>query len=272
LIHVIIKMAVKRIVVFIALFCILFKAADAQTMEVGVNAGGSGYMGDLNPRNPLTVSGIAFGAFVKRNLDPYWAIGLHYNYGKIKDNDFSSSDASFRSRNLNFSTPLHELSLQVDFNFLEYFAGGGTKNFSPYIYTGLGGVLFNPKAVYQGQEYELRYYQTEGKSYKNYALSIPYGVGIKYRISDNLGIFTQIGYRTAHTDYLDDVGDRYPMMDVYGKIDNDHPKTINLSDPSQLPRNINPGGQRGDYVKRDTYFFIHVGISYTFLSDKCFTF
>lgn len=270
--HVTIKMTLNKIIVCIAAFCILFKAADAQTTEVGINAGASGYMGDLNPKNPFDVSGVAFGAFVKRNLDPYWAIGIHYNHGKIKDNDATSSDGSFNARNLNFSTPLNELSLQVDFNFLEYFAGGGTKNFSPYIFAGIGGVLFNPRAVYQGQEYELRYYQTEGKSYKNYAVSIPFGVGMKARISDHFAVFTQIGYRTAHTDYLDDVGDLYPVADVYGKIDASHPKTINLSDPSQLPRNWNPGGQRGDYVKRDTYFFIHVGISYTFLSDKCFAF
>lgn len=262
----------KRIIICFAL-CFLFGSlAKSQTTEVGLNLGAAGYMGDLNPRNPFDFSGIAFGGFVKRNLDPYWAIGLHYNFGKIKDNDANSSDASFRSRNLNFSTALNELSLQVDFNFLEYFAGGGTKNFSPYIFAGVGGVLFNPKAVYQDQKYELRYYETEGKAYKNYAVSIPYGVGMKGRISDHFALFSQLGYRTAHTDYLDDVGDRYPTVDAYGKIDANHPKTINLSNPSQLPGTFNPGGQRGDFVKKDTYFFLHIGISYTFISDKCYAF
>jgi len=274
LIHVIINMSFKKIVLCLAVFCNLCGTARSQVMEVGVNAGAAGYIGDLNPKNPFEVSGIAFGAFVKGNLDPYWAIGLHYNYGKIQDNDATSFDASFRRRNLNFSTPLHELSLQVDFNFLEYFSGGGVKNWTPYIFTGIGGVLFNPKAEYQGQKYELKYYATEGKSYKNYALSIPYGVGLKYRISDHLALFTQMGYRTAHSDYLDDVGDRYPLVDVYGKVDADHPKIINLSNPANpaLPSNINPGGQRGNFVKRDTYFFMHIGISYTFLSDKCYAF
>lgn len=257
---------------FCAVFSVFSATAMAQVMEVGVNAGASGYMGDLNQNNPLDFSGLAVGAFVKANLDPYWAIGLHYDHGHIKDNDATSSNADFRDRNLNFSTPLNELSLQVDFNFLAYFAGGGTKKFSPYIFAGLGGVLFNPKATYQGQEYELRYYQTEGKSYKNYALTIPYGVGMKLRISDHFALLSEIGYRTAHTDYLDDVGDRYPLVSVYGKVDAINPKTINLSDPSQLLRNFNPGGQRGDFNKHDTYLFLHVGISYTFLSDKCFSF
>jgi opacity protein-like surface antigen len=271
LIHVTINMGLKKIGFCIAVLGILSGTVCGQVMEVGVNAGASGYMGDLNPRNPFEVSGLALGAFVKGNLDPYWAIGIHYNYGKIKDDDASSFDATFRKRNLNFSTQLHELSLQVDFNFLEYFSGGGVKNFTPYIFTGIGGVLFNPKAVYDGQKYALKYYETEGRSYKNYAITIPYGVGIKYRISDHLALFSQLGYRTAHTDYLDDVGNRYPVRDVFGKVDAEHLNAINLSNPS-VPYEANPGGQRGNFVKRDTYFFMHIGISYTFLSDKCYAF
>ena len=265
-------MRFKKVLSSVFLFIAATTASQAQTMEVGVNVGAAGYMGDLNQTNPFDFSGIAFGGFVKANLDPYWAIGIHYNHGRVKDNDAFSANADFRARNLNFSTPLNELSLQVDFNFLEYFAGGGTKGFTPYIFTGVGGVLFNPKAVYQDQEYQLRYYETEGKSYKNYALSIPYGVGVKYRIADRLGLFSQLGYRTVSSDYLDDVGDKYPLNAVYGVVDADHQQRINLSNPSAFPERMNPGGQRGDFVKKDTYFFFHIGISYTFLSDKCFTF
>lgn len=268
----IIKMRLKNIFIFSGLFCCLSLGGVAQTMEVGLNVGAAGYMGDLNQKNPVDFSGIAFGAYVKRNFDAYWGLGIHYNYGKIKDDDAYSSNANFRERNINFSTPLHELSLQVDFNLLDYFAGGGTKNFTPYIFTGVAGVLFNPKAVYQDQEYELKYYHTENVSYKNYAISIPYGVGIKYRISEKLSLFSQLGYRTAFTDYLDDVGDNYPQTAVYGRVDADHPVLINLSNPSARPELMNPGGQRGDHVKKDTYMFLHIGISYTFLSDKCFTF
>ena len=265
-------MSIRKILLSAAVCCFLFGNVSAQTTEVGFNAGAAGYMGDLNPSNPVKFSGAAFGAYVKKNLDAYWGIGLHYEHGKVKANDATSSDASFRDRNLNFTTPLNELSLQVDFNFFDYFAGGGTKNFTPYIYTGVGGVLFHPKATYLNQEYDLKYYQTEGKAYKSYAMSIPYGVGMKYRISDHLGLFTQMGYRTVFSDYVDDVGDRYPLVSVYGKIDADHPKTVNLSDPSQLLPVANPGGQRGDFNKHDTYFFLHLGISYTFISDKCYAF
>lgn len=264
MIHVTIKMRYKEIVFSVILGCFLSTAAHAQIIEIGANAGAAGYIGDLNPKDLFKPSGVAFGVFVKDNLDPYWAIGIHYNYGHVKANDVNSDDASLRARNLNFSTSLNELSVQVDFNFLEYFAGGGTKKFTPYMFAGIGGVLFNPKARYDGVEYELRYYQTEGKKYKNYAVSIPYGVGMKYRIGERLAVFTQLGYRTAKTDYLDDVGDKYPLVPALGK------NGFNLSDPSG--QNFPPGSQRGNYVKNDTYFFVHVGLSYTFTSDKCYKF
>ena len=269
MIHVIIKMGFKKFLFSVVLSCIFSSAAIAQTTELGINAGAAGYVGDLNPSNLFKPSGIAFGAYVKRNLDPYWAIGIHYNYGKVKGYDSNSDDASLRTRNLNFSTSLNELSLQVDFNFLEYFSGGGVKNFTPYIFAGVGGVLFNPKAKYNGETFELKYYQTEGKKYKNYAISIPYGVGMKYRIGERLGIFTQLGYRTAKTDYLDDVGDRYTSP-VFSDPSSKNPNGVNLSDPSG--KNFPVGVQRGNFVKNDTYFFVHIGLSYTFTSDKCYSF
>ena len=280
MIPVIISMkSLKKIIFSVALSCIFSVAALAQTTELGVNAGAAGYIGDINPTNLFKPAGVAFGAYIKRNFNPYWAVGIHYNYGKIKGNDANSDDLSLKTRNLNFSTSLNELSLQVDFNFLDYFSGGGRKNFSPYVFAGVGGVLFNPKATYNGETFELKYYETGGKKYRSYAMSIPYGIGMKYRIGERLGLFTQLGYRTAKTDYLDDVGERYPAIPVISGSSSKNPGGVNLSDPS-VPRypndpdrpNFTPGGQRGNFVKNDTYFFVHIGLSYTFTSDKCYSF
>lgn len=268
-----------QIFCFFALIFIGFPAF-AQNLEFGLIAGGAGYMGDLNQSKPLKISGLSAGANVKVNFDPYWTLGLHYTYGKIKENDLNSDNEQFRQRGLNFKTALNELSLQVDFNFFEYFAGGGTKNFTPYIFAGIGGVWFNPIGKYQvppdtePSEYQLRFYRTEGQkeAYKNVALTVPYGVGFKVRLKDNWGLFSQIGYRTAYTDYLDDVSGRYaaPNSEVLNT-----PELLrigeHLADPSGSGVNLY-GTQRGDLRKRDTYMFVGIGISYTFVSQKCYTF
>ncbi len=271
----------RLIYCFLILSLIGINVSNAQVFELGAFGGGAGYMGDLNQTKPLKISGLSVGGFVKVNFDPYWALGLHYGYGKIKADDLKSSNAQFRDRGLNFNSALNEASLQVDFNFLEYFAGGGRKTFTPYIFTGIGGVFFNPKARYPNdvvlgdEEYKLRFYKTEGQAdlYRNYALTVPYGIGMKFRVKENWGLFTQIGYRTAYTDYLDDVSGNYPTpANTNWPSDNNLPIRVRLSDPSLIPGYGAQGTQRGDFRKRDTYMFVGIGISYTFVSQKCYTF
>lgn len=258
--------------ILLLLICLSSSSAlNAQVLEVGVGGGGAGYIGDLNQDNNFKISGVSAGAFLKANLNPYWAIGFHYNYGRIKADDLKSSNEQFRMRGLNFNNDLHELSLQADFNFLEYFAGGGPKSFTPYVFTGVGLLFFSPKGVYpdpstgENEWYRLRFYNTEGRNngYRNFALAIPYGVGAKVRLKDSWALFTQLGYRTALTDYIDDVSGRYPEVVAGNEV-----KSM-LSDPTGVGV---PGTQRGDLRKRDTYMFVGVGISFTFVSQKCYTF
>lgn len=252
----------------------------AQTWEVGGSIGASGYMGDLNPNNPLKPSGIAAGVFVKHNFDPYWGLGLHVTHGQISANDAKSRNAQFRDRNLNFDTQLDEVAVQLDFNFLEYFSGGGRKNFTPYIFTGVGGVIFKPTATYvvesNGAERALVYrtyqYQTEGQQYRyrTYTVAIPYGAGMRYHLTQNWSLMSEIGYRTAFSDYLDDVSGSYPSRDDLEKYAPNVGTSLNLSHGFTSPKAS--GTQRGDFRKRDTYMFLKFGISYTFSSDKCFIF
>ncbi len=70
----------KKIVISSLLSIGLLSIANAQRAEIGVNGGGSGYIGDLNQFNPLKISGINAGAFAKINFDPHWGLGLHVNY------------------------------------------------------------------------------------------------------------------------------------------------------------------------------------------------
>lgn len=106
-------------------------------------------------------------------------------------------------------------------------------------------------------------------AYRNYSIVLPYGAGVKYKKSENWTLFAQVGYRATFTDYLDDVSGVYPTNDSYWG-------GVNVSDRSGEVNGgvklYNPGDQRGDFRKTDTYLFVNIGISYTFVSQKCFTF
>ena len=270
-------MQYKKLILLFSVLIGLLQIAFAQRAEVGINAGGAGYMGDLNQFNPLKISGLNAGIFAKINFDPRWGLGLHYNYGVIKADDALSKNADFRQRNLNFTTSLSEIAFIGSFNFFDMYSPGSRKRVTPYVFAGAGGVIFNPKGIYldptTGAEttFPLRDLNTEDLStrYRNYAVIIPYGVGVKYKKSENWTLFGQIGYRTTFTDYLDDVSGVYPLVNKRWGGLNVSDRSGEVNGGTNLYR---PFDQRGDFRKRDTYLFVNIGISYTFVSQKCFTF
>lgn len=259
-----------RRLILLALFLIGFlPEISAQSWEVGGFAGSSGYMGDINPADPSKFTDLAFGAQLKRNIDPYWSFKLNAVYGKIQGDDAVSSSEYQQQRNLKFYSVITEAGIQVEFNFFNYIPGVSKKRYTPYLFTGVAGVLFNPKTMYNGTEYQLADYDTEGADYKTHAVSIPYGAGIKYNIIRNWNLIAEIGYRTALTDYLDDLSTIYPAKN--NLINND---ARALSDRSGENTGIYYGAagtQRGDFRKRDTYMFAGISLTYTFVSQKCYS-
>jgi hypothetical protein len=261
-----------RRLILIALFSLSFTFASAQTWEAGGFLGSSGYMGDINPVKPFKFTDFAFGAQLKRNFDGYWSAKLAFMQGKLQGNDANTSNLNQRQRNLNFYSPISELSLQVEFNLFKYLSGGdkygyGSRKISPYLFLGVAGFSFNPLTEFLGNEIELIAVQTEDVAYKNNAISVPYGTGVKYNIRGNLNLIGEIGYRTTFTDYLDDISGRYPDFTV---ITPKSPISQQLSDRSAIPQI--PGNQRGDFRPRDTYMFAGISLTYTFVSSKCPTF
>jgi hypothetical protein len=262
-----------RRLILIALFSLCFTFASAQTWEAGVFLGSSGYMGDISPVKPFMFTDLSFGGQFKRNFDGYWSAKLGFMQGKVQGNDAKSSNLYQRERNLNFYSSISEFSLQVEFNLFKYLPGElygfGSRKFSPYLFTGIGYLTFNPLTKYNGTEIELITLQTEAVAYKNNAISIPYGAGVKYNIKGNLNLIGEIGYRTAFTDYLDDISGIYPDFTV---VSPKSPISQQLSDRSVLPNIGIPGNQRGDYRPRDTYMFAGLSLTYTFVPIKCPTF
>jgi hypothetical protein len=53
----------------------------------------------------------------------------------------------------------------------------------------------------------LQNYLNEGVEYSLFGVSIPFGVGVRYKLNNNLDLGFDFGYRVALTDYLDDVSD-----------------------------------------------------------------
>jgi opacity protein-like surface antigen len=247
--------------------------SSAQTWEFGGFLGGAGYMGDINPVKPYKLTDPAFGVQIKRNFDEYWSAKLNFMQGNVQGSDARSSNAFQLARNLDFNSPVSELSMQIEMNLFKYMAGAyfgyAIRKFSPYLFTGIASFSYNPLTNYNGEDVELRLVQTENVAYKKSAISVPYGAGIKYNFSGHWTLLAEIGYRTAFTDYLDDISGRYIDFTVEAPASS---LTNILADRSIAPKIGTPGTQRGDFRPRDTYMFAGVGLTYTFISFKCPTF
>ncbi len=227
--------------------------------EIGILIGGSYYIGDLNPSKHFNSTQPAFGAFYRFSSNYRYAFRAGINYGTIMADDSQSDNVDQIQRNLNFKSTITELNVMAEFNFLEYRISNDKYKFSTYLFLGLDGFLFNPRANFNNKWIDLQPLRTEGqnKRYKLAQISIPFGVGIKMNVSKQVGIGLEWGPRKTFTDYLDDVSGTYPNT-----ITKPFTSTLatSLSDRSKnAGSNINE--QRGNPRTKDWYFFFGITLN-----------
>ena len=255
--------------------------AQAQYLEAGILIGGANYLGDLSNNSSTVYLGetkLAYGAFARYNLTDFWTVRLGLNAGKIAGQDANiKNDAFLRDRNLSFRTNIIEVALTGEYNILGFQPNGLYSPFSPYVFAGVAFTKSTPKARYQGNWVALQPLGTEGQgmpgfgsSYKKSTFSIPFGVGVKYALTDKLNVGLELGARRTFSDYLDDVSGSYVSFPellagsgaLAAALGN---RTGELKGGE--PVIVSTGTQRGDKAAADWYFILGVTASYNFLEN-----
>lgn len=264
-------MNIKFFVLLPIVFLLLFPTpTKAQDVEVGLLAGGTYYMGELNPGRQFLLTNPAYGGIIRFNFNDRLAARFNIMQGRLTGDDAISRVNELR--NLRFSSPLTEVSMVLEFNFLEYFTGSKIKYFTPFLFGGPGFFIFDPGTDYQGETLSLRDLGTEGQleaenQYSLYGVAAVFGFGIKYSVSNRIGLGIEWGMRKTFTDYLDDISGTYYID--FSQLSN--PSEIGpaeiLSDPS--PVKHEPGMYRGNPTNNDWYSFAGITITYRFrLGEK----
>jgi len=251
----------------ILIFFVHAAVAYAQEWEVGLQGGASGYMGDINPENPLAFNDWSAGVFIKYNFDHTWGLRGNFAYANLFAHDAHSNVQQRQNRGLGFFGAVKEASLLVDFNFFKWLPQRGRIVYTPYIFAGIGGILFEPKwRNASGNDVKLRHYYTEGMIYQNRAVTIPFGAGFKYNLRGPWSIGVELGYRLALTDYLDDVSGEYFDYDDLGSY-----APVPRADWTLIanPSNAPIGSQRGDGRPYDSFMTVGITLSYTFFKGGC---
>jgi opacity protein-like surface antigen len=264
--------------------------------EVTLGLGTSHFLGELGGANDVGSSGIkgfkdlefkltrpTVAAGYRFYLSPMFALKADLTYARLNGDDALTTEKFRENRNIHFRSPVIELAARIEFYPLkEYFGhlyrthgvlGKNINKIRPYVFVGVGGFWFNPKAEYQGDWVALQPLQTEGVDYKKIAVSMPFGFGVKYSLTKQLSIGIEMGLRYTSSDYLDDVSS------VYADKSSSDAMTQYLANPTinSIDTYVDgtyvydptaPGMQRGDVNNKDAFLLTLITVNYKFLQGK----
>ena len=236
------------------------KAAHSQVIEVGGSVGLSYYMGDINPSKPFNQSQLGWGALVRYYSDTRWAFRLAYSNLQLNGSDKASGYRP--ERGLSFNDNVNDVALIAEFNFFDYFTGSKRHGLSPYLFGGISVLNFNPKAedgtalcnILTDVDYDGSIPSDGDAKYRKFAVSIPFGVGVKYSLGSKLGVALEWRWDYAFTDWLDDCHAYYPT------VNNEY------SDPTNFTGNSGETYiQRGNKYNNDWYGYLNFSLVYKFV-------
>lgn len=228
-------MTVTSLLSFVFLFTAV-KANAQYGLEIGVNAGVSYYMGDINYSRQFYKPKFNVGATLKFHFSNRMALRLGYmNTGLAGcDADFDNTFQQVRNRSFNVS--LNEISAQAEINFLPYLYGDVARNsFTPYMQVGIAGTWI-------------------GKTNNDedfFTMAVPFGFGFKKNILPRLVVSIEWAFRWTISDMIDGISNE--------SIKEDYELAYGLPVTSDINMK-----QLGFRYTNDWYSVAVIGVSYTF--------
>jgi hypothetical protein len=233
------------------------------TWSYNLALGAANMMGDLGGSDFIGNEGMdldfksfrpAIGAGIMFNRGSF-SLGTNLWYTRLAGNDEFTIQEFQNKRNLCVSTDLLELNLITE---IRPFGRSYTLN-RFYVYGGIAGIYYQPKAEYDDERIKLRPLGTEGQNYLENSnpyseldLVIPYGFGYKFKLERSTSLVLDFGFRKTFTDYLDDVSTVYADPVALAASDGD--LAVALADRSI--DGMVAGSERGNPEKDDFYFII----------------
>jgi len=245
---------------------------NAQAVLVHIGGGFINYGGDLqkkiytlNQANGFLQAGMSF-------KWSHYIIDYSIGAGKVGAKDANSYYIHTKRRNLSFNSNIGEATLTFEYDLTDI---SGVYNFTPYGFAGVGAFRFKPYASdTAGKKVYLQPLGTEGQElpeygnknfYKQVQFNIPFGLGVKYALSQRVILCGELGFRKLFTDYLDDVSSRY-YADTALISAARGPLAAEMSyRADEIPgSDVQITSQRGNPKVKDTYYTIMIKVIFSF--------
>ncbi len=269
----------KKLLTLLFISCFSLVYGQQHNLGFGASLGAANFLGDIGGGDlargfvynmELPDTRWSGGAFTRYRFHPLFAVKAGFQYNRIQGDDSNSDNRARRGRNLSFTNDLLHTSLKFEFypQVLSIsdvgYRGRYRTDYQTYFFAGLGGVIHNPKAEYNGQKVKLRQLMTEGESYSPVALTFPFGGGFFFTHKRVHRIGLELAWNMTMTDYLDDISGVYvdpsqmssdPLAPV---LANRYTGVGNVPDGVQY----GPGSPRGDPTDQDSFATITISYSY----------
>ncbi len=209
----VLKEAICALIIFYGFSPALQSQTNNPKFQFGVGAGTFIYQGDLTPSSLGSYRTMkpVISLFAAKFFSPSLSLRANLGFGGLKGDDAKYSNPGYRQqRNFTFHSRIAEISGIAEWNVLG--RNYVSKGFSPYLFVGVGYSFLKIKrdwsnldTDYFSAESELMMGLTEDAQHSlpERLLVFPVGIGVRYYLSDKIGISAETSYRLASTDYLD---------------------------------------------------------------------
>ncbi|HAH22321.1 MAG TPA: hypothetical protein DCL77_00875 [Prolixibacteraceae bacterium] len=209
----------KRLLTVFLIGFMVFKALGQPSVDVGVFGGAGTYFGDMTKINLPKSIHPAYGAFMRYNFNPRYALRFNVINGTIgAQGEFDSQfwKTNQLDNNWEFKKNVLDISLQFEFNFFKYIVGDKETPYSTYVFAGVGMQTYS-------YAYQSVITQSDGSEVTP---TIPFGLGFKFNISKRIGLGIEGGLRKTFSDKLDNLDD--PLS--YTVTNGDQVTPVNYTD------------------------------------------
>ena len=204
----------KRLLMVFLTGFMVFKALGQPSVDIGLFGGAGTYFGDMTKINLPKSVHPAYGAFMRYNFNPRYALRFNVIDGTI------GADGSYQGDDWKFDKNVVDVSLQFEFNFFKYIVGEKETPYSTYVFAGIGMQTYN----YTMDQTKLAplvdptYFKTASESGRVWSPTIPFGLGFKFNVSKRIGLGLEAGLRKTFSDKLDDLDDPLSYTTTTGTL------------------------------------------------------
>ncbi|MBM3421298.1 MAG: hypothetical protein FJY11_09205 [Bacteroidetes bacterium] len=160
-----------------------------QSVDWGVSAGVTGYLGDINPDRLFVSPGAGASLFYRYNIHPRHSLRSSFMAASLSGSDQLSGNAFQEGRGESFSGYIGEMSALFEFNFFPYATTAKRWTYTPFLAGGFG-ICFIATDVF------------------TYTPVLPVSVGFKITPHKNFGLEAEYGFRKTFYDNFDGLVDQ----------------------------------------------------------------